>query len=140
MGSAIAHQIIIMADFILKGRLDGRQRNRLKGLFDMQYSPAELANEIGINKNQIYMVYLPLGCPHQRDEKNHILVNGKRFAEWYLKTYTKMPLAQDETFCKTCKTAVKIYQPKQKTKGKIIYVLSVCPHCGRGLTKIIGKV
>ena len=36
-----------MAEAILKGRLDGRQRNRLKGLFDMMYTPRELAEEIG---------------------------------------------------------------------------------------------
>ena len=30
-----------MTEIILKGRLDGIQRNRLKSLFDMMYSPKE---------------------------------------------------------------------------------------------------
>ena len=47
-----------MAEIILKGRLDIIQRNRLKSLFDMMYSPKELAEEIGIHLDQIYMVYV----------------------------------------------------------------------------------
>ena len=126
-----------MNEFILKGRLDGIQRNKLKSLFDMMYSPRELAEELGINTDQLYGVYLPLGCPEERDEKKHILINGKAFADWYLKVYAKIKLKQDETFCKTCKKGVKIYQPKQKKKGDLVYILSVCPVCGRNLTKII---
>lgn len=121
---------------ILKGRLNGIQRNRLKGLLDMYYSPSELAEEIGVHLDQVYNVYVPLGCPHERDAGRHICINGKRFAEWYGEVYPKIVLAEDETFCKTCKQGVKIYQPKQKKKGRLIYVLSVCPVCGRCLTKI----
>jgi hypothetical protein len=126
-----------MAETILKGRLDGRQRNRLKGLFDMLYFARELADEIGIHIDQIYNVYVPLGCPQERDSRNHILINGKTFAEWYGKVYVKIRLWEDETFCKTCKRPVKIFKPRKRKKGKLIYVLSTCPNCGRGLTKIL---
>lgn len=126
-----------MSEIILKGRLDGRQRNRLKGLFDMMYSTKELAEEIGISIDQIYYVYVPLGCPEERDSRNHILINGKAFADWYIKTYPKIQLGEDETFCKTCKTGVKIFQSKQRKKGRLVYLLSVCPNCGRNLTKIL---
>lgn len=122
---------------ILKGRLNGVQRNKLKSLYDMPYTPKELAHEIGINKNQFYMVYIPLGCPVERDKQKHIFINGKVFADWYIKTYPKLKLLKDETFCKTCKSAVKIKNPKQKIKDGLIYLLSKCPVCGRGLTKII---
>ncbi len=102
----------------------------------MMYSPRELAEELGINTDQLYCVYMPLGCPEERDEKNHILINGKSFADWYIKVYAKIKLKQDETFCKTCKKGVKIYKPKQKKKDNLSYILSVCPVCGRNLTKI----
>ena len=124
---------------ILKGRLDGVQRNRLKGLFDMMYTPKELAEEISISKDQVYMVYLPLGCPHERDPKNHIFINGKVFAKWYTQTYTKIRLASDETFCKTCKKPVKIHNPQNRQKGNLYYILSTCSNCGRTLTKITGN-
>ncbi|MDP1545717.1 MAG: hypothetical protein Q8L87_06820 [Anaerolineales bacterium] len=122
---------------ILRGRLNGIQRNRLKGLLNMLYTPRELADEIGIQINQVYSAYVSLGCPLERDERGHIFINGKVFYEWYLQTYPKLRLAEDETFCKTCKCGVKIHQPKRKKKGGLVYVLSVCPDCGRGLTKIL---
>ena len=142
MGSAIAHLFITrntMTEIILKGRLDGIQRNRLKSLFDMLYSTRELAEEIGINIGQIYNVYVPLGCPQKRDDRNHIFINGKAFADWYSKVYVKIRLRSNETFCKTCKKAVTIFKPKKHTKKKLVYVLSVCPNCGRNLTKILSE-
>lgn len=126
-----------MSEMILKGRLDGIQRNRLKSLFDMMYSTRELAEEIGISIDQIYNVYVPLGCPSERDKLNHILINGKAFAEWYSKVYVKLRLKSNETFCKTCKKGVSIHEPKEKRKGSLVYILSICPNCGRNLTKII---
>ena len=128
-----------MSKSVFKGRLDGRQRNRLKGLFDMMYTPRELAEEIGINKDQVYMVYVPLGCPHERDARNHILINGKDFSKWYILSYPKIRLASDETFCKTCKKPVKIYKPKNREKNGVYYILSTCPNCQRKLTKITGN-
>lgn len=137
IGNCLRGNFKVSSEIILKGRLNGSQRNKLKGLFDMFYSPAELASEIGINKNQIYYVYVPLGCPVERGKHNHIYINGKLFAEWYIKFYPKVYLNEDETFCKTCKKAVKIYLPKNRTKDNLSYVLSTCPVCGRTLTKII---
>lgn len=130
---------MIMTEFILKGRLDGKQRNRLKSLFDMYYTPKELAEEIGMHVDQVYNVYVPLGCPQERDTSKRLLINGKLFAEWYSKVYVKLRLKQDETFCKTCRKGVKIIQPQKKRKGNLEYLLSVCPTCGRKLTKIIAN-
>jgi len=129
-----------MSEIILKGRLNGIQRNRLKSLFDMLYTPRELAEEIGINIDQVYGVYVPLGCPHEREEKNnHLLINGKAFFDWYRKVYVNIHLKQDETFCKTCRSPVKIHRLKKRIKGSLVYILSVCPNCGRKLTKILSE-
>jgi hypothetical protein len=126
------------AETILKGRLDGKQRNRLIRLLDMEYKPGELAEELGFNTEQVYRVYLPLGCPHERDQKRYININGKEFKRWYLEKYQKTVLKEDESFCKSCQKAVKIDRPVFKKKGGLDYVLSVCPFCGRHLSKIIG--
>jgi hypothetical protein len=128
-----------MSEIILKGRLDGKQRNKLNRLFDMLYTPKELAHDIGTHIDQVYDVYIPFECPHERDAKSHILINGKTFAGWYGTVYAKLSLNQDETFCKTCKKSVKINQPKETTKGGLVYWLSACPICGRKLTKIISN-
>ncbi|GAP20438.1 hypothetical protein [Leptolinea tardivitalis] len=128
-----------MTETILSGRLDGKGRNQLKGLLNMMYSPSELAEELGIDKNQVYRVYIKLNCPHVRDDFRHIWINGQEFKAWYLETYKKTELAEDETFCKTCRVPVKLYKPELKTKGRVTYLLSHCPTCGRLLTKIISS-
>ena len=102
------------------------------------YTPREIGEEIGIRKEQIYMVYVPLGCPHERDQLRHIFINGKAFAKWYAEKYVKIKLKSNETFCLTCKGAVEIVEPKNRQKGGLTYVISICPVCGRnGLTKIL---
>lgn len=124
---------------ILKGRLNGTQRNRLGKLLDMYYKPSELAEEVGFTRHQVYRVYIPAGCPHNRDEKRYIWINGKAFREWYEKTYPRMSLDQDETFCLTCKKPVKIINPKKEKKGRLHYLTSNCPNCGRKLARITKK-
>jgi len=121
---------------ILKGRLDGRQRNKLNRLLDMLYSTKELASEIGINHEQIYRVYIPLGCPHERDSKNHILINGRLFRDWYQANYKKPLISKNETFCIACQKPVAITNPANKQKGELSYILCKCPHCSRTLSKI----
>ena len=122
---------------LLKGRLSGRQRLRLNGLLDMLYTPDELAIEIGFNQEQVYRAYVPLGCPHEREGRNHILINGKKFSAWYKSNYGKTEVGQDEIFCMTCKRPVKLVSPEVKQNGKLTYLLSTCPICGRRTSKII---
>jgi hypothetical protein len=126
-----------MTETVLSGRLNGKQRNELKGLLNMMYSPSELAEELGIDKNQVYRVYIKADCPHERDDFKHIWINGKAFKEWYLGVYKKTEIGQDETFCKTCRRSVKLYKPEQRIKGRVTYLLSHCPNCDRLLTKIV---
>lgn len=124
-------------EVILRGRLDGKQRNRLKRLLNMLYTPSELARELEISTDQIYRVYIPLGCPHHREGQRHIQINGAEFQKWYLSIYQKAKIQEDETFCKTCCKAVKIFQPITQQKNGLSYILSTCPTCGRKLTRII---
>ncbi len=124
-------------EVILKGRLDGKQRNRLKRLLDMEYKPSELASEILVNLKQIYSVYIPLGCPIEKDKKGYIAINGQKFKEWYIKSYQKAKVSDNETFCKTCKKAVPIINPIKQKKKYITYLISQCPNCERRCAKII---
>jgi hypothetical protein len=126
-------------EIILKGRLSGSQRMRLAKLLDMFYKPSELAEEVGFTRRQVYRVYIPAGCPHKRDEKRYIWINGKIFREWYEENYPRVCLAKDEAFCLTCKKPAKIINPKRIQKGRLHYWISYCPECGRKLTRIITR-
>jgi hypothetical protein len=128
---------ISQAEIILAGRLDGKQRNRLKRLLDMMYSPRELAEEIGVNVNRFYMVYIPGGCPNERDSLRHIWINGKDFRAWFEEVYAKRNLQPGQAFCLTCKKAVEMINPDRKRQDKLIYDLCNCPNCGRRLTRIV---
>ena len=64
----------------------------MRKLLDMLYTPKELAEEIGINVRQVYKVYIPAGCPNERDDYRHIWINGRAFQEWVEKTYKKIEL------------------------------------------------
>ena len=122
---------------VLRGRLNGAQRNRLKSLLDMLYRPSELAEEIGFNQNQVYRVYVDLGCPHERDIHNHIWINGVLFRDWYKREYKKSTLKSGQAFCKTCAKAVKMRNPVlNETKDGLVYFLCECPYCGRRIGRI----
>lgn len=124
-------------EVLLRGRLDGVQRNRLKRLLDMQYSPRELAEEVGFNPDWVYMVYLPGGCPHTRDSKSHIWVNGAAFRLWFEEAYKRRVLAANEAFCLTCRRAVDMFRPKKRRQGGLLFYDCRCPRCGRRLARII---
>jgi hypothetical protein len=98
-----------------------------------------LASEIGFTTRQIYRVYIPCGCPHIKDEKKHLSINGKVFAEWYEATYPKQTLSENEAFCLTCKKPVTMSNPTQQKKGPLRYWICLCPVCGRKLARIINK-
>jgi len=121
----------------LRGRLNGCQRNRVKGLLNMMYTPKELAEDIGINLDQVYRVYIVEGCPHLRDKKNHILINGIDFKNWYEERYKKTKLEKDQAYCVSCKRIVSIENPEIARSGSLIFYLAKCPFCGNKATRII---
>lgn len=124
-------------EVLLRGRLNGIQRNRLKRLLNMQYSPSELAQEVGFNLDRVYMVYVPGGCPHDRDGRKHIWINGAAFRTWFEATYKKRSLQSNEAFCLTCKRAVDMFKPKKRRQGGLDFYVCRCPRCGRRLARII---
>jgi len=122
---------------LIKGRLNGSQRNKVKGLYNMLYTPRELSEEIGINLEQIYRVYIPSGCPISKDHRGRILINGKEFRNWYALAYKKRPLEKDQAYCVSCKRVVSIKNPEIHREGNLIYYISICPNCGNKATRFI---
>ena len=122
---------------LLKGRLKGFQRMQMYKLLDMLYTPRELAEEVGFTQRQVYRVYLPAGCPHERNQWGYLWINGKAFREWYEVTYPRAELKDNEAFCLTCRGPVQLGKRIRKARGQFVYWLATCPKCGRKLAKII---
>ena len=126
-------------EIILAGRINGQQKTRLKRLLNMMYRPSELAAIVGFSKRQVYRVYIPMGLPHERDERQHIWINGVVFRDWMNEIYKKRKLKENEAFCLTCRKPVEKINAERLQKEGLIYDLSICPHCDRKLGKIIDK-
>ena len=124
---------------IIRGRLNGAQRNRLSSLMDMMYTPSELAKEIGFDRRNVYRIYIPLGCPHKKGLNRQIWINGVELRNWILDIYRKKELLADEAFCIKCKMPVKMKNPIEKESNGIIYFLCECPNCGRKISRIISR-
>lgn len=124
-------------EILLRGRLGGKQRLRLEKLLDMLYKPSELAEEVGFTRRQVYRVYIPVGCPHSKDNQRHIWINGREFREWYEATYPRFTVKDGEGFCLTCKRVVRLEKPVQVKKGGLLYWIGYCPKCSRKIPRII---
>jgi hypothetical protein len=120
-----------------RGRLHNNQLRQLYCLLDMLYTPSELASAVGFARRQVYRVYVPLGCPHERDVTGHVFINGQSFHRWYRETYKKLQLAPNEAYCVSCKVAVPMHNPIVETRGTYKYYKSSCLTCQRMVTRAI---
>jgi len=123
----------------MRGRLRGTQLRRLAGLLDMEYSPKELAHEVGFSRRQVYRVYLPAGCPHRRDPNGRIWINGAAFRTWYRQTYKRIKLQPDQGYCLACRSPAPIVRPVYPAKGRYHYLTCTCPRCGNTIAKAVSR-
>lgn len=124
---------------LLKGRLTGTQRRKLVQLLDMLYTPAELAEILGFGRRQFYRVYVPAGCPHEREGNGHLWINGAVFRKWYFEAYPKITVAENEVYCLSCKKIVPISDSELKQKGRYLYQSITCSNCGRRVSKAVSN-
>jgi hypothetical protein len=127
------------SEILFRGRLKGYKRMQMYKLLDMLYKPSEISAEVGFTQRQVYRVYIPAGCPHERDDRGHLWINGKMFREWYEITYPRMEMKSNEAFCLTCKKPVKMANPLKVKKGRFVYWKAACSACGRKLVRIISN-
>ena len=107
---------------------------RVSGLLPMLYTPAEIADELGIPNRTLYD-WIKTGAPHQRDGSGHIWINGVQFYAWVDQTRKKKgekrKLASNEAYCLRCNSKVHLIDPiRQHIKGRLYLVKGICPQCG----------
>ena len=103
------------------------------GLLPMLYKPAELAAELGIPARTLGD-WLKGGIPHQRDQRNHIWINGHEFIVWVRENQSHKTiyrkLKDNEGFCFRCNRVVIMESKKVKiVKGNLIHISGTCPIC-----------
>ncbi len=102
------------------------------GLLPMLYTVRELALELEIPERTL-RDWLKAGAPHQIDQRKHIWINGKVFAQWIQsrQRVKKAKLAIDQAFCFRCNAVVTLSNPTQQPiKGKLIHIKGQCGQCG----------
>jgi len=103
------------------------------GLLPMLYKPSELAEELGIPARTL-SDWLKAGVPHQRDQRNHIWINGQEFVAWVFENQRRKKihnkLKDNEGYCFNCSRTVNV---ESKTvaivKGNLIHISGTCPIC-----------
>jgi hypothetical protein len=105
---------------------------RASGLLPMLYRPAELAEDLGVSI-RLVREWLRRDLPHQRDERGHFWIDGRKVATWVDTARRSRPtskLADDEAYCLPCHRPVKLLNPTRTQRGKQIVLHGCCPHCG----------
>lgn len=128
-----------MNRILLRGRLRGDQIRHLSRLLDMNYTPTEIADEIGCTRRQFYRVYLPLGCPNAREDNGRVWINGAEFRNWYFNTYNKVKLEANEAYCLCCKQIIPLVNPVERKKETYRYWSAICPNCNKKVSKAISN-
>ena len=97
----------------------------------MLYSPAELAEELKINKRDVYRKLIPGGLPNMRDKEGHVWLHGSEVARWIreLKSGHKK-LADREAYCLKCRRVVVMVEPRRVKQGKLTILKGSCSVCG----------
>ena len=112
---------------------------RAHGLLDMMYTPAELAEELGITREDVYRTLIPAGMPHTKDIRGHIWIHGPVAGAWILSQQRrkKLTLTPDQFLCLHCRVAV-TPNPLTITRarsGRYHYLRAACPTCGLTVCK-----
>lgn len=105
----------------------------LPRLLHMEYTPRQLAEELGVSKRQI-MAACEGGAPYRQTDAGRIYIVGDEFAAWYraIVRERKRPMRHDEAFCLACRRPVPLpedaqVQPLPNGAERII---GRCPVCG----------
>ena len=111
---------------------------RAPGLLPMLYTLRELGEELDIPMSTL-RDWLQVGAPHERDNRNHLWVNGESFAAW-VKTQQKprphRKLETGEGYCMHCNQITRLVSPEVRhIKGKLIHIKGKCPLCGHTVNR-----
>lgn len=109
---------------------------RAPGLLPMLYTVSELSALLHIPDRTLRDWLAAKEAPHNRDNKNHIWINGTEFSAWvyriqHSKTRSGSKLSRNEAYCFRCRRRVKLLNPGRKhIQGDLAILQGQCPNCG----------
>lgn len=112
---------------------------RLTRLLQMEYSPRELAEELGCDIRTIRRA-IEAGCPHRATDGGRVYVVGTDFQDWYAVQGTKQTLGDGEAFCVRCRQVITMLNPafvRTKRAGRLE---GTCPLCDGVVNRFISGV
>jgi hypothetical protein len=108
------------------------------GLLPMMYTLREIGQELDVPDSTL-RGWIQAGAPHQRDNRNHLWINGLSFSSWVKAqqvTKTHRKLAADEAYCLHCNQITKLVdQEVLHIKGKLIHRRGNCQICGKAINR-----
>ena len=120
-------------------RMTAASINRMRSLLHMWYTPAELAGEIGVSVQWIRRYCLPAGCPHRRDETDHIWIDGQAFVDWADQNCRRhrRKLEPGQAWCMRCMEPVDMVGDLTATPTNRILetVQGECAKCGGNVSR-----
>ena len=98
----------------------------------MLYTVRELSEAIGV-ADRTLRDWLFAGAPHFYDQKGHIWIDGREFADWVAglrKPKRERKLNDHEAYCMRCNRVVEMVNPTVNViRGNLLVRKGKCPHC-----------
>lgn len=119
-------------------RLMRSQVFRLKGVLNMLYRPAEIAELMGLAVDTIYRSYIPAGAPCLTDEKGRMWIPGLAFLDWARQELRgrdekRRKLEANQGYCLKCNRVTEMVDAHRSrtidAQRKVGMIQGRCPVC-----------
>ena len=128
------------------GTIDQRIIKSGAGLLDVMYSVSKLSKKLGLDPRYIRRALVQKrGAPHIKDEKGHIMINGKELFLWACKYIeeekteknSRSPMMDDEFYCVKCRKRVIGKSIHYAEENQNRFLKAICPNCGTKINKYL---
>ncbi len=123
-------------------KLERSQSARLARLLHMEYTPGEIADELGCTRRKIRRA-INAGCPHRQTDASWYRIVGDQFRDWYQEIIRqrKRPLGPNEAYCLGCRKTVPLPANAEVVAlpNGAQRVTAPCPTCGATVNRFRGS-
>jgi hypothetical protein len=111
---------------------------KVTALLPMMYTVTELCIELEIPRHTV-RAWLQAGLPHDRDERQHIWINGEICNQWIARIRQaqkkKKYLTDLQAYCLRCQMVIQVKNPRVVSKDGNQRLSGLCPNCNGSVNK-----